>query len=108
MISYVIGVLPLIHELQDAHPRVTQPCYADDVGAVGSFGNIIAHFKDIQVRRPPRGYFQETTKRILVVSPWNVDRAEELFWGMRLMMFTGRHYLGGLIGDQDAETTWLN
>ena len=25
MITYVIGVLPLIRELWDAHPRVTQP-----------------------------------------------------------------------------------
>ena len=33
MIAYGIGVLPLIWELREAHPRVTQPWYADDAGA---------------------------------------------------------------------------
>ena len=32
MIAYCIGVLPLIRELLGAHPRVTQPWYADDAG----------------------------------------------------------------------------
>ena len=52
MIAYSIGVLTLIRELRDAHPRVTQPCYGDDAGAEGSFGNILAHFKDLQVCGP--------------------------------------------------------
>ena len=47
MIAYGIWVLPLIRNLQDTHPRVTQPWYADDAGAGGSFGNLISHFKDI-------------------------------------------------------------
>ena len=33
MIAYGIGVLPLIRELQDAHPCVTQTWYADDARA---------------------------------------------------------------------------
>ena len=33
MIEYVIGVLPLIQELWDAHPCVTHLCYADDAGS---------------------------------------------------------------------------
>ena len=37
MIAYGIGVLPIIRELQGAHPRVTQPWYADDAGAWGEF-----------------------------------------------------------------------
>ena len=36
MIAYGIGVLPLIRELREAHPRVTQPWYADDAGAKGA------------------------------------------------------------------------
>ena len=35
MISYGIGVLPLIRNLREAHPRITQPWYADDAGAGG-------------------------------------------------------------------------
>ena len=54
MIEYGIGVLPIIQELQDTQPRITQPWYADDTGAGGSFGNIFAHFKYIQAGGPLR------------------------------------------------------
>ena len=51
IILYVIGVLPLIRELRSAHPRVTQPWYSDDVGAGGTFQQILEHFWDLQARR---------------------------------------------------------
>ena len=35
MITYGIGVIPLIIELRDTHPCVTQPWYADDTGVGG-------------------------------------------------------------------------
>ena len=76
MIIYGIGLLPLIRELWDAHPRVTQPWYADDAGAWGTFKLILAHFRDLQAQGPPRGYFPEPTKRILVVALRNMAREE--------------------------------
>ena len=69
MIAYGIGVLPLIRELCDAPPRVTQPWYVDDARAGENFGHILDHFKDMQARRPPRGYLPEPSKSILVVAP---------------------------------------
>ena len=69
MISYDIGVLPLIRDLQGSHPCVTQPWYADDAGAGGKFTHILAHLCDLQARGPPRGYFPELTKNILLVDP---------------------------------------
>ena len=50
MIAYGIGVLPLIIDLRRAHPRVMQPWYADDTGAGGEFCDIMAHFRDLQLR----------------------------------------------------------
>ena len=47
MIAYGIGVLPLIRELRDAHPRVTQPWYNYDAGAGGTFQQVQAHFRDM-------------------------------------------------------------
>ena len=82
MIADGIGVLPLIRELREAHPRVTQPWYADDAGACGTFAEVQAHFQDLQVRGPARGYYPEPTKSILVVTPGNVARAKEYFRGM--------------------------
>ena len=68
MIAYGIGVLPLIRELMEDNPRVTQPWYADDAGAGGTFAKVQAHFQDLQVRGPARGYYPEPTKSILVVT----------------------------------------
>ena len=74
MIAYVIGVLPLIRELRGAQPRVTQPWYADNAEAGGTFQKILEHFRDLQARGTARGYYPELTKSILVVAPGNVAR----------------------------------
>ena len=108
VIAYVIGVIPLIQYLQGAHPYVIQQWPADDAVAGVGFGNIITHFKFHQVQGPPQGYFPELTKIIVVISPWNVARAEEFFWGMEIMVSTRNCYIGGFIGDQGVETMWLN
>ena len=55
MIAYGIWVLPLIRDLRRAHPRVTQPWYADDAGAGGKFEDVMSHFRDLQLRGPARG-----------------------------------------------------
>ena len=88
MIAYGIGVLPLIRELRDAHPRVTQPWYADDAGAGGTFQQVQAHFIDLQERGPSRGYYPKPTKSILVMTPENAARAEEHFRGLGVRVMT--------------------
>ena len=103
MITYGIGVLPLIRELRGAHPHVTQPWYADNARAGDTFKHILAHLRDLQVRGPPRGCYPEPTKSILVVAPQNVSWVEELFRGMIIKLVTVHQYLGGFIGDSEAE-----
>ena len=76
MIAYGIGVLPLFQELRNTHPCVTQPWYADDTGAGGTFQQVQAYFWDLQAQGPARGYYLEPTKSILVVAPGNVARAK--------------------------------
>ena len=59
------------------------------------------------VRGPPCGYFPEPTKNVLVVSPHNFLRAEDLFCGYRLQIVTGIHYLGVFIGTESYQSWWL-
>ena len=66
-----------------------------------------AHFRDLQARGPARGYFPEPTKSILIVAPGNIARAEEHFRGLGIRVVTGHRYLGGFIGDTEAEREWL-
>ena len=40
MIVYGIGILPIIKNLKREIPDVTQPCYADDAGALGTFADL--------------------------------------------------------------------
>ena len=82
MIAYGIGVLPLIWELWDVHPRATETWYVDDAGVRGAFKDVQAHFQDLQARGPARGYYPKPTKSILVVAPGKVARAEEHFRGL--------------------------
>ena len=77
MITYGVGVLPLICNLRRDHPRVTQPRYVDDARAGGKFGDVMSHFRDLQLRGPARAYFTDPTKRILVVDERNVPQAKE-------------------------------
>ena len=83
MITYVIGVIPLIRELRDSPPRVTQAWYADDTGARGGLRAQPGTITGSAVKGPLRSYFPELTKSILVVALRNalviiVSLSEEL------------------------------
>ena len=103
MIAYVIRVLPLIRDIQRSHPHVTQPWHVSNAGAGGKFKHILAHLQDLQTQGPPRGYYQELTKIILVVAPHNLARSEEFLRGMGIQVVTKNRYLEGFIGDREAE-----
>ena len=63
--------------------------YADDAGTGGKFTHILANLWDLKVKGPPRGYFPEPIKSILVVDPRNVAWVEEFFRGMGIQMVMG-------------------
>ena len=44
LVTYDIGVLLLIKRLKAAYLDVTQTWYADDVGALGTYENIMSYF----------------------------------------------------------------
>ena len=54
-VSYVIGVLLLIKYLKAAYPDVTQPWYAKDSGAIGTFKNIGLYFNSLRKFGPGLG-----------------------------------------------------
>ena len=68
MIAYCIGVIPLIREIQEAHPNVSQPWYANDAGSGGTFHCILDYLDGIIVSPSMRRYYLDLTKIILIVS----------------------------------------
>ena len=76
-------------------------------GEGGKFEDIMDHFCDLQLRRSSRGYYTEPTKSILVVAKRNVPRAKEYFRGMGIQVVTGSRYIGGFVGEREAEASWI-
>ena len=74
IITYGIGILPLIRDLRTAHLHIMQRWYAGDACVGGTFDALQEHIRDFLVRVIPWGYFPEPTKSILVVSLRNVRR----------------------------------
>ena len=95
MITYGLGILPLIRDLQTSHPGVTKPWYVNDAGTGGTFSGIRGHLDDLMVRFPLWGYFLEPTKSILVVFLRNIPRGKYLFHGYGLEIVTGSRYIWG-------------
>ena len=103
IVSYGLGILNLVRELRIDHLSTTQPWYADDAWAGGTFEGIRHHLDKMIVQGPPHDYFLETTKSVLFMSPHNVLRAEAFFWGYRLHIVTGRQYLRGFVGTETEQ-----
>ena len=56
MITYRIRILPLIKNLKQAIPDVTQPWYADNAGALGTFTRLENYFDSLTHQGPGQGY----------------------------------------------------
>ena len=56
MVTYGIGVLMLIKRLKAAHPDITQPWYADDAGALGTYDNIDLYCNSLKNSGLGNGY----------------------------------------------------
>ena len=69
MIAYGIGIIPPIKMIKREIPDVTQPWYADDNGALGTFTRLETYFDLLTRRGPGHGYYSEPTKRLLIVRP---------------------------------------
>ena len=67
MIAYGIGILPLIKNLKQEIPDVTQCWYSDNAGPLGMFARIKRYFNSLTRQVPGRGYFPEPFKSVLIV-----------------------------------------
>ena len=107
-IAYGIEILLIICELRATHSYAMQPWYADNAGAGGMFDALQEHMREMMVQRPPQGNLPGLTKSILVIYPWNVQRAEAYFSGIGVSVVAGSHYLSGFIGDPNSEKACLD
>ena len=94
MFVYGIGMLPLTHMIKERVPDALTPWYADDAAAMAKFARIRSVYNLVEEFGPRYGYFPESTKSILVVTPGNRDRAVAKFAHRGFKVVGGSRYLG--------------
>ena len=107
MISYGIGILPLITNLKQEIPEVTQPWYADDAGALGAFTRIGTNFNLITRQGLGCRYYPEPSKSVLIVHLDNIEAVKDFGEHHRFKFCKGANYLGGYIGADESKSDWL-
>ena len=107
MIAYGIGILPLIKNLKQEIPDITQPWYADDNGALDKLARLETYFDSLTHHSPGQGYHPEPSKSVLILHPQNLEAGKVFVerYGSRVCM--GAHYLGGYIGGNNSKRNWL-
>ena len=73
-----------------------------------TFPRLQDHLDDILAQGPPRVYFPEPNKSILVISAHNIIQAERFFCGKVLTVVTGVRYLGSYIENAGPQAEWLS
>ena len=107
MIAYGINILPLIKNLKREIPDVTQPWYADDVGALGTFASIEIYFDSLTRQGPGLGYYPKPDKSVLIVHLENLEDRKDFGAHHGFKVCTGACYLGGYIWDDESKIDWM-
>ena len=94
--------------LEKSHPAVAHTWYTDNTSLGDKFVDIKDHMENLITLGPSCGYFIDPTKGILVVSKKDFLQAQDLFWGLGLLVVTGNHYFGGFLWESPAQQEWVD
>ena len=78
MITYGIGILPLIKNIKREIPDAIQPWYDDNYGALVTFVRLAAYFDSLTRQGPGRGYYPKPSKSVLIIRLDNLEAGNEL------------------------------
>ena len=99
MITYRIGILPLIKNLKQEIPAITHPWHADNAVALGTLSRLGTYFDLVTHQGPGHGYYPRPSKSVLVLRPENIEAEKEFGARHGFKVCTVARYLGGYIGD---------
>ena len=106
MIFYAIGILPLIHHLDEK--SCSQIWYADDAAACGRISTLRGWWDGLCLKGLGYRYFPNASKSWLIVKPALWDLASSTFAVMDVNITTeGHHYLGSAIGFPDFVSNFI-
>ena len=75
MIAYMIGILPLINNIQREIPEITQPWYAENSGDLGTFTRLETYFDSLTRQGPGQG-ITPSRPRAYSLYAWIISRRE--------------------------------
>ena len=101
MASYGIVILSLIKHLRAEFRDATQPFYADNSSALGTFANTKLYFNSVILLGLGHRYYPEPSKSVLILHPNNTESGKRFGLRHGFKFCTGVHYLGGFIGDDE-------
>ena len=107
MVSYIIGVLPLIERLKAAYPDVAKPYYADNSGGPGMFDNIGLYFNSLKCFALGHEYYPKPPKNVLIVHPDNFADGKSLAFVAGLMFSQESIIWAFLLGMMIYKCDWL-
>ena len=107
MIAYSISIITLVNKLKHEIHDVTEPWYAEDDGALGTFMRLETYFYLLTRKCLGRGYHPEPSKSTLIVCPDNIEAGKVFVARHGFKVCTGARYLGGYILDDESKHDWL-
>ena len=107
MVTYFIGVIPLIKLLKEAYTNVIQSWYSDDTGELGTLNKIGLYFNLLKRFVPERVYYPEPLKNVLIVHPDIIVAGKEFGLCKGFKVCTGARYMVNFIGDEKSKHDWL-
>ena len=69
MVTYRVGITPLIRRLNSTYPYFTQPWHVDNAGSLVMFDNLERYFNLLICNGLAQGYYPDPTKSIVAVHP---------------------------------------
>ena len=83
---YGVGTLPIIRELKTEFPAAKQQWCAYDESTAGYCADIRAQFERLQQLGSKYGYFPESSKSVLIVTPHNVEQDKVELAGLKFRL----------------------
>jgi hypothetical protein len=108
MVLYGLALTPLAEAIRQAVPQVVQPWYADDAAMAGPVTGIRTAQHLLLELGPPRGYFPEPDKSILITPTARPPSALEPLEEFNFQQSDGHRYVGGFVGSGEAEAVWVD
>ena len=105
MAMYAIGIIPLIHRLDQ---QIKQVWYADDASAGGSLHHLHSWWNQLLHCGPDYGYFANASKTWLIVKQEHLPLATELFADSGVQITVeGRRHLGAALGTESFTESYV-